>query len=326
MKRFLLYFSIIVVGLMASANVYGQENETCDFILAGTWQYQAPGQTSPTFYRFAADGTVKVLAHSDQDKQWRELASANYKLNDVWAPKSIEFTPINAGEVFKQGTTAMQITQYGDASFTVVSPGAGPSHFTRVDSHRYFVVFAGRAGNLRSGGAQFAMMINSDGFRQQIETFGVYPALDQTLGKVVPMIGSIPDDILSEWVNEPPTGREDETMLRIELSPAESARSLRVMHDWQKRARQDELLYPVYYMDNIVFVDQLAKSIDSCTDKIKEYNLTWLLTDKVIADHNLPQVVFYYNKELRRLNDSLHVSDQKLYRFPSRTEDIPPEN
>jgi hypothetical protein len=70
----------------------------------------------------------------------------------------------------------------------------------------------------------------------------------------------------------------------------------------------------------------LAKSIDSCTDKIKEYNLTWLLTDKVIADHNLPQVVFYYNKELRRLNDSLHVSDQKLYRFPSRTEDIPPEN
>ena len=326
MKRSLLYFSIILVGLMAGANAYGQENDTCDFIVTGTWQYQAPGQANPAFYRFAPDGTVKVVAHSGQDKQWHELASANYKLNDVWAPKSIEFTPIKAGEVFKQGTTAMQITQYDDASFTVVAPGAGPAHFTRVDPHRYFAVFAGRGGTVRSGGPQFAMVVKSDGLRQQIETFGVYPVMDQSLGKVVPMIGTIPDDILSEFVNEPQPGWQNEAMLRLELTPAEYDRALRVVHDWQKRARQDELLYPVYYMDNMVFVDQLAKSIDSCSSKIKEYNLTWLLSDKVIATHNLPQVVFYYVKELRQLNESLHVPDAKFYRLPSQTADLPPEN
>jgi hypothetical protein len=326
MKRFLLYFSIIVVGLMASANVYGQENDTCDFIIAGTWQAQAPDQASPTFYRFGTDGSVKVFAQSGQDKQWHEIASANYKVDDVWVPKSIEFSPLKPGDVFKPGaTTAMQITAYDDDSFAAVAPG-GLIRWTRVDSHRYFAVFAGRVGTVRSGGAQFAMMIDSDGFHQQIETFGVYPVMDQSLGKVVPKIGPIPDDILSEFVNEPEPGWQNEAMLRLELSPAQYARGLRIMHDWQKRARQDELLYPVYYMDNIIFVDQLAKSINSCSLKIKEYNLTWLLTDKVIATHNLPQVVFYYTKELRQLNDSLHVSDQKLYRLPSKTMDLPPDN
>jgi hypothetical protein len=326
MKRYLLCFSIILVALAATVSVYGQENESCDFIIAGTWQSVAAGQ-NPVFYRFSDNGIVNVLSRSVADKEWRATASANYKLDDKFAPKSLEFTTITAGDVFKPGTTSMEITQFNDASFVTVAPSAGPTHWTRVDSHRYFVVFAGRGGTLRNGGPQFAMMIKSDGFRQQIESFGVYPVMDESHGKVVPMIGQIPNDIISEFVNEPQPGWQNEAMLRLELTPAEYARCLRVMHEWQNRARQDELLYPVYYMDNMLFVDQLAKGIDSCSSKIKEYNLTWLITDKVIATHNLPQVVFYYIKELRQMNESLHVPDAKFYQLPSRKmPDLPPDN
>jgi len=326
MKRLLLLFSIIALALIPCANVRAQESDTCDFVIAGTWQVDAPGQAQPTYYRFATDGSMKVLARSGQDQKWIETASANYKINDVWAPKTIEFTPINGGNVFKAGTTAMQITQFNEGSMTTVAPGEGPAHWTRVDSHRYFVVFAGRMGTARDGAPQFAMLIKTQGTRQQIESFGVYPVRDESIGKNVPVIGPIPDNIISEFVNEPDPSWQNEAMLRLELTPAEYARSLRVMRDWEKRASQDELLYPIYYMDNVIFVDQLAKSVDSCDMKIKEYNMTWLLSDKVIADHNLPQVVFYYTKELRRMNDSLHVTDAKLYKFTKSRDDLPPED
>jgi hypothetical protein len=40
--------------------------------------------------------------------------------------------------------------------------------------------------------------------------------------------------------------------------------------------------------------------------------LTWTVHDKIISKHNLTQTGFYYIKDLREVNDALHVSDGKF--------------
>jgi hypothetical protein len=312
MKTAIFLISWTFIFLVANGAALGQKG--CEFNIVGVWQSASPGESKHTLYSFEPGGTVKVLSHSwsGQKSQAREIARATYKLNSPKSPKIIEFTAIKEGGIIEKGTTSIEIVQYDDAKLTALRHGSEPIRLVKLDPYRYFLVFAARLGSLRYGGPTFAMTIKTDGRQTQIDTFGVYFAETQTIAgpRTDKLMGPIPDAIRNEFMNDIHT--DSDTMLRLEVTPAEFERSQRLLRGWQWRAREHHLLYSVPYLNNIVFLEELAKALNNCGERIQLYKLTWDVDDQIIAEQNLTQVAFYYIKELRQLNDSLHVTDDKF--------------
>ena len=59
--------------------------------------------------------------------------------------------------------------------------------------------------------------------------------------------------------------------------------------------------------------NQLASSLNDCAETIKLQTLTWRIDDPIISKQNLPQVPYFFIKELRTLNNDLHVKDDKFH-------------
>jgi hypothetical protein len=63
----------------------------------------------------------------------------------------------------------------------------------------------------------------------------------------------------------------------------------------------------------------MAENIGQCSNKIKVYNLSYVYDDDWISNkYGAPFVPFYFFKELRRLNETLHVRDE-VFRAASPT-------
>lgn len=313
MKTAIFLISWTFIFLVANATAFGQKG--CEFNIIGMWESASPGESKPTLYRFEPNGTVKLLSRSGsgQKFQEQEIARATYKLDSPKAPKTIEFTSAGGGGILAKGTTSVEIIEYDDAKLTAIKHGSDPIRWVKVDPYRYFVVFAARLGSLRYGGPSFAMTIKTDGRQNRINTFGVYFTETQTIAgpRTDKIVGAIPDEIRNEFMSDANTGSD--TMLRLEVTPAEFERSLRLLQGWDGRARGHHLLYEVPYLNNIVFLEELAKGLNNCSERVRLYKLTWDVDDHIIAEQNLTQVAFYYIKELRQLNESLHVKDDKFH-------------
>ena len=64
-----------------------------------------------------------------------------------------------------------------------------------------------------------------------------------------------------------------------------------------------------------MLVKQVAESLNQCGEKIKLYNLDWGVEDKISDDNPSPRVPFLFFKEMRRLNESLHLGDKKFQEY-----------
>ena len=64
MKRSVIFFSLIIICLAATATAYGQKG--CELKLVGTWKAAASDDASPVFYRFGPDTALTVLSPSGQ--------------------------------------------------------------------------------------------------------------------------------------------------------------------------------------------------------------------------------------------------------------------
>jgi hypothetical protein len=73
------------------------------------------------------------------------------------------------------------------------------------------------------------------------------------------------------------------------------------------------MLYDIPYLDNAVYLNQLASSLNDCSETIKLEKLTWRIDDDILMHQNLPQVPYFFIKRLRHLNDALHVRDNKFH-------------
>jgi hypothetical protein len=98
-------------------------------------------------------------------------------------------------------------------------------------------------------------------------------------------------------------------MLRVELSAAEYERSMSVMRSWRKRADDQALLYDTAQLNNIVFLKQIAESVNRCGDVMQLYPLTWKIDDKIVARSDLSSLALRYIQELKQRNTTQHISD-----------------
>lgn len=308
-----LFFSLIFICLMTTGTAFGQKG--CQLDLIGTWKAAGPDGANSVLYRFAPDATVTVLSRSgsDHNSELREIASATYTLDDPRSPKVILFKATKEGGGFAQGTTSMDITGYDDSSITCVKPGYGPTRWVRVDPYRYFIVLAGRTGTFydRSGPA-FPMLIKMDGAKPQVDAVGIYSV------KGAASFGTVPAEAYNEFMKEP--GNASDVMLRLEITGTQYERGLKILRTWERRVREGALLYPDLSMDNILLAKQVTESLNQCGEKIKLYNLDWGIQDKISDNTKPTHIPFLYFKELRRLNESLHVGDEKFHEHGPRAQ------
>jgi hypothetical protein len=311
MKASAFVASVIVTAAFLITNAVAFAQQGCEFNIVGMWEASTPDKEHPTVYRFTADGTVAILSRdgTDPNSELAETATYRYKLDNAKAPKTIEFTASDGSSPAPLGS--MKISKYDDATFTTEVPDSESARWVKINTQRFFVVFAARGGTLRVGGPAFAMLIKTNGSQPEVQTFGLYLAKDATGKEEDHIVGPIPDKVRDQFMNEPQI--DSDTMLRLELSSAAFERGLHVMQVWQKRAREHLLLYEVPYLNNMVFLEDLAESLNNCTEKIHMNKLTWDIHDQIISKHNLTQAGFYYIKELRQLNESQHVRDDAFH-------------
>jgi hypothetical protein len=309
MKRFAIISALILICVTASPAALGQKG--CELNIIGTWKADGADAATPLLYRFTPDARVTALSGAGQNSEAREIASAIYTLDNPKAPKVILVKAEKTGGTFAEGTTLMEIARYDDTSVTLVKPGAAPVRWIRVDPYRYFIVLAGRVGTFYDGsGPTFPILIKTDGQKTQIDAVGIYASGGYWA------FGTIPKESYDEFLKE--SGKNSDVMLRLEITAAQYERALKIVKTWERRARNNELLYPDLTMDNILVAKQVTETLNQCGEKIKLYKLDWSLEDRISSssprdDNPISRIPFLYFKELKRLNQSLHVSDEKYY-------------
>ncbi|HEY6349532.1 MAG TPA: hypothetical protein VI636_09000 [Candidatus Angelobacter sp.] len=324
MKRFAFPFlPIFVFPVLCTIALYAQEHKQgCQFNIAGTWQSSTHGQMNPTRQHFSANGVMIDLSRNTSGKgpEWQVTGKSRYRLDDPKKPKAMILTKVEKGSRLAAGTT-LEIKTFDDGMFLTGMVGGDLTRWTRIDSYRYFVVLAAGKGDPGFGGPGFAILIKTDGVYTETNTFGTWPEVNEL--ERHPMIGVIPEEVRKQFDNEPvgDTG----SMLRLEVTAGPYNRALEVMKTWQRRAEENQLLYPtIPYLNNAVYLNQLTSSLNEtdvlswsqgtpCTETIKLQKLTWLLNDDIMSKHNLTQTPYYLFKTLRELNSSLHLSDNQFH-------------
>ena len=297
-----LFSLISLIGILFLATTLGSA-QGCAVNIAGDWESTIPGKASSNLYHFGPNGIVSVFSLAGPK---RELARAAYKLDNAEAPKTIEFKRMRGADVFPSGAAAIEVAHSPSTSFTLVRSGSEPMTWVKRDPYKYFVVLAAHRGTPpHKGGPAFGMLLKSGAGKTEVETFGLYYQGDQRIN------GSVPEGLYQQFMTG--TLSEEDTMLRLQVTPEEFARSMNIMQTWQKRAREGALLFPSYsYLNIIVPLKEIAESLNQCGETIKLYQLTWMVDDELGA--NVPQweLAFAYIRRLRQLNEPLHMGNEKF--------------
>jgi hypothetical protein len=80
-----------------------------------------------------------------------------------------------------------------------------------------------------------------------------------------------------------------------------------VMQSWERRVRENALLYPEIAMDNILLVKQATEELNRCSDTLVAYELDWGLQDGISESNAAARIPYEYFRELARLNAARHV-------------------
>src|SRR5262245_25085818 len=305
MKRLVIISSLILI--CSTAPAFGQT--VCEFNVLGTWKATSINGVSSVIYRFEPDGAVTMtsLPDSGQGSESKEIAKGTYKLDNAKSPKSISFkiNKTNREDDDSPDEILAKIIKYGDASFTTGSNDYDTLEWERMDSNRYFLVLAGRNGVFYDrSGPTFPILIKTDGRETQIDAVGIYSVGNR------PFFGPIPTDLRDEFMKEPRNASD--VMLRLEIAAPQYERGLKALRTWDRRAREGALLYPNVFMDNILLVKQVTETLNQCGTTVNLYRLDSGPYDPITNNNPPSLTAFYYFKELKRLNESLHIPDVRF--------------
>ena len=308
MKRPVFLALVALVLLASTETAVGQQG--CEFNIIGTWKAVTTGGAE-VLYRFAPDGTVTVLGSYDsgQPSESEEVGTATYELDDPKAPKSIAINTTKKNKVFLYGKSLIKILDRTETSMTCEMPGYGKVRWTKVDPNRYFIVLAARRGEFYDkSGSAFPMLVKIVGSGSQIDAVGIY----SDGGKEA--FGTVPSETYKRFLKEP---RDDsEVMLRLEINAAQYERGLRILRTWERRVREDHLLYVENALNNVLLVKAVTETLNQCNEEFNLYKLYHDEHDWIAEQYGPPFIPFAFFQELRRLNEERHVRDDK---FPLAT-------
>jgi hypothetical protein len=304
MKRQMSLIFLPIILLATTGLGFAQAG--CAFDITGDWESTTAGQNGPMLYRFTSDGTVTVFSDAAQGKKPQELSRAKYVLDNAQAPKMLEFRPVRGENRFPLGPSKLSIVRFSSSRFTVASSGSASTDWVKKDPNHYFLVLAAHRGTPpHKGGPAFAMLIKTGRSEPEIETFGLFYRDGERIN------GPVPAELYRQFLTDP-VSKED-TVLRLQITQQQFERGHKIVHDWQKRARERTLLFPTYsYLNVVVPLREIAESLDQCGENVNLYHLTWLVDDEIGA--NVPQweLAFEYVSRLRQLNERLHVTGAEL--------------
>ena len=313
MKLTAIISLLAITFLGSTANALAQEKKSCAFDIVGTWKAQI-SPTEAILYRFDSKGDVSVLSVTDKGEP-QQIANAKYEVsNELGKPDSVSFTASGKNRIFGAVTKMMKLVSYDDTSITCAIPGIGTTRWSKVDTDRYFIVLSARQGEFYDKtGSAFPMVIKLAGGVSTIDAFGVYPAKD---GRA---FGTVPPDVYKNYLRE--ARNDSETTLRLEINSRQYERALQVIKEWERRARENALLYTTAaetlddptWLNNILVVKAVTETLNQCSADLNLYPLNYVVKDDWITDkYTSPFVPFYYFKELRLRNEARHIPDQKF--------------
>jgi hypothetical protein len=177
----------------------------------------------------------------------------------------------------------------------------------RSDTARHFLVLAAaRDVFYDRSGPSFVMLMKTDRATEETEmgALGIY-ADDK--GRAV--FGSVPWQAYDAFLREPEK-RSRNVLLRLEINEPQFERMLSILESWDRRARENQLLYrDDVFMNNILLVKQVTEELNRCSETVNLYKLDWGVEDRISDDNARSQVPLLVFEELKRRNAALHVSD-----------------
>lgn len=300
---------------------FGQTKQKCPCEIVGAWKAQI-SKTEARLYEFDGQGAVKVLKVSSDNKP-REIATARYEFveepmmeetpaSEATAPaKQIAFTATGNNRIFGRTSATMKIVSYDDSSLTCEIPGLKePVRWTRIDPDRYFIILVARQNEFYdNSGSAFPMVVKLAGGVPQVAAAGTY----SDHGKSV--FGAVPPEIYKQYLGE--AHGDSEVILRLEINSQQYARALKVVQEWERRARENALLYRppdgILSLNNLVLLRAVTETLNLCQNDFDLYKLDYDYPRDWISDQYGPEFIpFYFFKELKRRNEARHIEYSKF--------------
>lgn len=174
---------------------------------------------------------------------------------------------------------------------------------TRSGTQQYYMILAGQTDVFYDrSGPTFVMLQRTAADETDVGAFGIYAGARRQ-----PVFGPVPASVYEQFVSEP--RKPADVVLRLAISKPQYERTLQVLQTWERRVRENALLYPEIAMDNILLVKQATEELNRCSNTLVPYELDWGLEDG-ISEHNVASRIPYeYFRELARLNAARHVPD-----------------
>ena len=306
----------------AGARDFGREKKKCPCDIVGTWKAQV-SKTEARLYEFDGEGMVKVLQVTGTAKPL-EIATAKYEFVEEPLPmdapepaasdqktpdKKIAFTATGNGRIFGRPQTTMKIVSYDDSSLTCQIPGVKETvRWTRIDPDRYFIIFVARQNEFYDhSGSAFPMVVKLAGGVSTIDAAGTY----SNHGKLT--FGAVPPEIYKDYLRE--ARGDSEVILRLEINSRQYERALKIVQEWQRRARENALLYsesPIT-LNNILLVRDITDTLNLCQNDFDLYALDYNYpNDWITEQYSTEFVPFVFFKELRRRNEARHIEYKKF--------------
>jgi hypothetical protein len=176
---------------------------------------------------------------------------------------------------------------------------------TPSPTQQYYMILAGQTDVFYDrSGPTFVMLQRTAADETDVGAFGIYAGERRQ-----PVFGPVPASIYERFVSE--TRKPADVLLRLSISKPQYDRALAVMQSWERRVRENALLYPDIAMDNILLVKQATAELNRCRKTIVAYELDWGLQDD-ISEHNVASRIPYeYFRELARRNAARHIRAEK---------------
>jgi|GEM_PF-1482353 len=214
--------------------------------------------------------------------------------------------------VWLRGLTASVCLVAAWSAPAATMPGSCDREASWVPSQttRHFLVLAASQDVFYDrSGPSFVMVMKTDAATDEAEMGAVGIYADDKRRAV---FGSVPWQAYDAFLREP-AKQSSSVLLRLEINEPQYERVLGILRSWDRRAREDQLLYgDDVFMNNILLVKQATEELNRCRQSVALYKLDWGIGDRISDEHARSRVPMLVFEELKRRNALLHVPDSEM--------------